>query len=119
MSFWNKIMVEMNDDDGADRVNGKMEIGGHSIGFWSSIDEIAEKSTRSEWLAFAQLLHESSLPTEAINESIGKCETCNTEGILGNGLCVDCWDYVVDFSSASAKEWPDTKQYKAIKLAHS
>ena len=55
------------------------------------------------------------LPTEPIEKSHGHCHGCENDALLGNKLCVKCWDYVVDHSSANAKKWPSEMQYHAIK----
>ena len=119
-SFWTRLIDSMTqDDDGADSVNGKRtEYTGHTL---QLSDDTIEKSNKREWLAFsARETHINNLPTEAILETSNSiCKTCGTIGVLGNGVCVDCWDYVVANSSASAKNWPNARQYGAIKLAHS
>lgn len=56
-----------------------------------------------------------NLPTGKIESRHNACETCGRVAILGNGLCMKCWDYVVDNSSANSKFWPDASQYLTIK----
>ena len=57
-----------------------------------------------------------NLPQTEVIATNGHCEVCETETIgLGNGLCPNCWDYVVNFSSPNIKVWPDTQQYMTIR----
>jgi hypothetical protein len=104
MGFWNSIaaMADGNaDDDGADNLRWTAEV--------SSLDEVAEKA-KSDTLDILV-----NLPTGKIESRHNACETCGRVAILGNGLCMKCWDYVVDNSSANSKLWPDANQYREIK----
>jgi len=107
MGFWNSIaaMADGNaDDDGADNLRWTAEV--------SSLDEVAEK----KYGLIANLRETiATLPTGKIEARHNACETCGRVAILGNGLCVKCWDYVVDNSSANSKLWPDASQYLTIK----
>ena len=107
MGFWNSIaaMADGNaDDDGADNLRWTAEV--------SSLDEIAEKKDRLVANLYESIIN---LPTGKIESRHNACETCGRVAILGNGLCVKCWDYVVDNSSANSKVWPDASQYLTIK----
>ena len=57
-----------------------------------------------------------NLPQTEVTDTDGECEVCETETAgLGNGVCPNCWDYVVYFSSPNIKVWPDAQQYLTIK----
>ena len=107
MSFWNSIaaMADDNaDDDGADNSRWTADV--------SSLNEIAEKKDRLVANLYESIIN---LPTGEIEVTHRECEVCGQVAILGNGLCVKCWDYVVDNSSANSKLWPDASQYLTIK----
>ena len=113
MGFWNNVMSIMDDGDetGADKAD-KVIYNLHQI------EEMGIKETKSEYnLKAKKEMNESKrqLPIGKVHESDGNCQTCGTyaEG-LGNGLCVKCWDFVVDYSNAHIMLWPDTIQYEEI-----
>ena len=60
----------------------------------------------------------SNLPQGEIQDTEGICQTCGKsvedEIRLGNGLCMACWDYVVEKLDWNTKIFPDVPQYKAI-----
>ena len=56
----------------------------------------------------------TQLPKTNIDASFGFCETCDTHAELGNGLCVDCWDYVIDHTNWNSKVWPDKDEFDKI-----
>jgi len=100
MSFWKQIFSDLDENgDGFDKVNGK---------FFTTLNEVnKEKITKAQWTASAQKLTNSiNLPIGKVIDSDGQCGTCGTIAILGNGLCVTCWDYVVDHSSHNSTLWP-------------
>ena len=116
MSFWNSIaaMADNNpDDDSADFSLGNKYVDGMDNSIFglasSSLDEMAEKARKDTLDVLV------NLPTGKIEARHNACETCGNVAILGNGLCRQCWDYVVDNSSANAKLWPDASQYLTIK----
>ena len=98
-SFWDNIL------DSGDSKNSD---------FWKSIgyeeitlEEISEEDFEIESvdaeldLKLAQNLIETTkgLPTDDIETTFGVCKCCETEpddSELANGLCVDCWDNMVD-----------------------
>lgn len=36
-----------------------------------------------------------------IEESFGKCQKCEKEAVLGNGICTDCWDWAINHDDNS------------------
>ena len=82
------------------------------MGFWSNIG-LEENESVSQ--AQQELVGTyGNLPTDEVNASHGKCETCNKESVLGNGLCVKCWDFVVDNSSSSSSIWPNAQAHRNL-----
>ena len=77
-------MADMDDDDGADRLSNRII----SISKSARNNEIVDGMTRWEWEVAQKSGNGSNLSTESIAATSGKCETCETVAILGNGLCV-------------------------------
>ena len=94
-NFWDSIIENGNSDNST---------------FWNSLAEyeIANKETEIEKvesidaeldLQLAQNLAEvvQGMPTDEIETTYGLCKVCEyNDGELANGLCVDCWDGMVD-----------------------
>ena len=111
MGFWNNVMAMMDegDDTGADKAD-KVVYKLHQI------EEMGIKETQAEYKAKGELSESKrQLPEGSVYESDGNCHTCGkyAEG-LGNGLCMKCWDFVVDYSPATIQIWPDAIQYEEI-----
>ena len=109
--YWSRIAAMMDGDDDSRDTADIVNVDGCDVGVLHGGSQ-----TASDWkIAHEQYQTAINLPNESIAESNGNCETCGTyaEG-LGNELCVKCWDYVVDHSSANAKHFPDAIQYKTI-----
>jgi len=106
MGFWDNITLLR-----ANVVEGKIAIANDSADQVDrNVDKTQDDIIRAEFEASVR-----NLPKDKISDSNGNCETCGSyaEG-LGNGICAKCWDYVVNFSSANSKIWPDATQYETI-----
>lgn len=90
------------------------------MGFWDTIGlatpEDEQRENKEAWAKLATVLSEAgrNLPKASIQETDGECLTCGEWGKLGNNLCLDCWDYVVDQTSPNHPEWPDANQLRKI-----
>ena len=110
MSFWNTIGIAMADDN-EDKADHVVQSGNYGR-FTPAMDESIEHNVKGNNEIKTAIVN---LPTGKIEARHNACETCGHVAILGNGLCVRCWDYVVNNSSATAKNWPDAIQYREIK----
>ena len=113
-NFWDRLMADMESDN--DKRNGmvnRLQNELNSINnIWYEAPDGENVGHRNQRLASR---NEFNLPTEPIEKSNGHCHGCGNDDLLGNKLCVKCWDYVVDNSSTSSKKWPNEMQYHAIK----
>jgi len=62
-----------------------------------------------------KMLEDGKFPKAAIDESEGECLTCAKQSKLGNNLCRDCWDYVVEKTKINHPEWPNAEQFIQLK----
>jgi len=53
---------------------------------------------------------ETKLPTE----TIGKCQRCHQQNLLGDGYCMNCWDKKISSLKSVEREWREKKKRQKI-----
>ena len=111
MTFWTMIDEAM-DDDSADCLY-------HEITPSCPVDEIVDGKRQADVSTLDRVMRgvfdSMETPQAEVIETHGRCKACGSKTQqLGNGICVKCWDYVVNNSSANIQIWPDAIQVAEI-----